>query len=224
MSDLGDRALGSTVTFQFTCAVNGVPTNLAGSPVISAYGSNSSTPITAGVTLTTGYNSTAGLHNVAIVASTGNGFAAGIDYSVVVTTGTLAGISMVGYQVGTFSINLGNTGNLDSQAISAAGGLQIDAGGNVYIDSNIKKNTAQANFLFVMTSSTTGLPQTGLTVTAQRSLDGGAFAACANSPSEIANGTYAINLAATDTNANHVMLMFTATGANQLNIEIITQP
>lgn len=119
MSDLGDRALGSTVTFQFTTAVNGVPTALAGSPAISVYGSNSSTPITSGVTFTGSYNTTTGLNNVSIVATSGNGYAAGIDYSVVITTGTLAGISMVGYQIGTFSLQLGNVSNFAGSATAA---------------------------------------------------------------------------------------------------------
>lgn len=119
MSDLGDRALGSTITFQFTTAVNGVPTALAGTPAISVYGSNSSTPITAGVTFTGSYNSTTGLNNVAIAATSGNGYAAGTDYSVVVTTGTLGGVSMVGYQVGTFSLGLGNTSNIAGSASAA---------------------------------------------------------------------------------------------------------
>ena len=112
---------------QFSTAVNGVPTALAGSPVISVYGSNSSTPITSGVTLTGSYNSTTGLNNVAIVASAGNGFADGRDYSAVITTGTLGGISMVGYQIGTFSISLGNVANLADQAITAAAGVTFPA-------------------------------------------------------------------------------------------------
>jgi len=89
---------------------------------------------------------------------------------------------------------------------------------------NIEKNVAYANFMFVMTDSTTHAPKTGLTVAATRSLDGGAFASCANSVTEIGGGTYAINLAATDTNANNIMLQFTAATADQLNIEIITTP
>lgn len=200
MSDLGDRVLGSTVTFQFTTAVNGIPTALAGSPAISVYGSNSSTPITAGVSFTGSYNSTTGLNNVAVVASTANGFAAGIDYSVVITTGTLSGISMIGYQVGTFSIALATT------------------------VSNKKKNTASNGFEFLMTDSTTHQPKTGLTITSQVSIDGGAFAATANSATEISNGVYTINFAAADTNGNHLMFLFTATGADPLYFEEITQP
>ena len=89
---------------------------------------------------------------------------------------------------------------------------------------NVKKNQIYTGFMFLMTATTTNLPATGLTVTAQRSLDGGSFSNCANAVSEISGGTYVINLAAADTNANHVMLQFTATGANQLNVELITTP
>jgi hypothetical protein len=100
--------------------------------------------------------------------------------------------------------------NLDTQ-LAAVGG-------------NIKKNTAQSGFMFVMTDSTTHAPKTGVTVSATRSLDGAAFSSCANAVSEIGNGWYKINLDATDTNGNHVALRFTGTSADDLNIELITQP
>lgn len=89
---------------------------------------------------------------------------------------------------------------------------------------NVKKNAAQNGFMFVMTDSTTHAPKTGLTVTATRSLDGAAFAACANAPTEVGNGWYTINLAAADTNGNHVALRFTAAGADDQNVEMVTQP
>lgn len=82
-----------------------------------------------------------------------------------------------------------------------------------YIQSALKKNTALTGFTFVMISSTTNLPATGLTVTAKRSLDGAAFASCANAVSELSDGCYKINLDATDVNGNVVALLFTATGA-----------
>lgn len=119
MSDLGDRALGSTVDLKFTTAVNGVPTTLSGSPVISVYQGGSTTPITSGVTLTVDYHSTTGLNDVSIVATTGNTFAAGNDYQVVITTGTLGGVSMVGFVVGDFSLNLGNVGAVAGNATAA---------------------------------------------------------------------------------------------------------
>ena len=72
--------------------------------------------------------------------------------------------------------------------------------------SNIKKNTAINGYMFVMTSSTTHSPQTGLTVSGTVSHDGGAFGPTTNSATEIGNGWYTINLSATDLNGNNVAL------------------
>lgn len=102
--------------------------------------------------------------------------------------------------------------------------MAIDTNGNVSMTSNVKKNTAFNSFMFVMTDSTNHQPLAGLTVTATRSLDGAAFAACANAVTGISSGWYKIDLAATDTNANRVALLFTAAGADSTNIEINTQP
>lgn len=90
--------------------------------------------------------------------------------------------------------------------------------------SNIKKNQSLNAFEFPMTDSTTHAPKTGVTVTATRSLDGGAFGACANSVTEVANGIYTINLATTDMNANVITLRFTGSGSDDRLISIITQP
>jgi hypothetical protein len=66
--------------------------------------------------------------------------------------------------------------------------------------------------------------KTGLTVTAQRSIDGAAFAACANSVSEIGTtGVYTLNLATTDLNGAVITFLFTATGALDQVFTIITQ-
>jgi hypothetical protein len=100
----------------------------------------------------------------------------------------------------------------------------LDALGNVSIASSIKKNAATNGFMFLMTNSATHQPQTGLAVTAQRSLAGAGFAPCANAVTELSNGIYTINLAATDTNANSILYRFTATGADDLDLLILTQP
>lgn len=102
--------------------------------------------------------------------------------------------------------------------------LSLSATGQVAIASSIKQNQACNGFQFVMTNSTTHAPQTGLTVTAQRSLAGAGFGLCANPVVEMSNGVYVINLAATDTNANSIMYRFTAVGADDLDILILTQP
>src|ERR1041385_94787 len=87
----------------------------------------------------------------------------------------------------------------------------------------IKKNTSQV-FPFVMVASSDHVtPKTGLTVTATRSIDGAAFAACANAVSELANGWYTVTLAAADTNGSAIGLRFTATGADDRNIGVFTQ-
>lgn len=94
----------------------------------------------------------------------------------------------------------------------------------VTITSNIKKNQIVSAYPFVMTDNATHSPRTSLTVSANRSLDGGAFAPCANNVTELANGVYNINLAAADLNANTVMLRFVSVSADDLNIQILTQP
>lgn len=102
--------------------------------------------------------------------------------------------------------------------------MAITAAGLVSPTSNVKKNTASAGFSFVMTDATTHTPQTGLTVTGERSLDGAAFGALANAITEVAEGWYTIDLAAADVNGDHVALRFTATGADDCNIAFVTDP
>jgi hypothetical protein len=85
----------------------------------------------------------------------------------------------------------------------------------------LRRKTAHANFLFAMYDQS-GAPKTGLAVAAQRSLDGAAFATCANIPSEVGNGVYKINLADTDLDAVNVMLRFSASGAVDTLIGIKT--
>jgi hypothetical protein len=89
----------------------------------------------------------------------------------------------------------------------------------------VRKNTALAAFPFRMADSTDHVTgKTGLTVAATRSLDGAAFAACANSVTEVANGVYKIDLAAADLNADTVTLKFAGTGADDTIVTIKTAP
>lgn len=94
---------------------------------------------------------------------------------------------------------------------------------DVNVTSNINKNAA-SRITFVMTDSSTHAPKTGCTVTAQVSLDGAALASCTNSPTEISSGLYTLVLAAADTNANELAYRFTASSADDLIIERVTQP
>ena len=96
---------------------------------------------------------------------------------------------------------------------------------NVAIAGVMKKNTAFANFPFLMTDSTTHNPVTGKTVTATRLLDGGSFGAgTLGSVTEIANGLYRLDLGAGDTNGNAVTLRFTASGCDDTVMTFLTVP
>lgn len=101
-----DYALGTTFDLKFTTRsfTTGAPTTLAGTPVISAYPDNSTTEITAGITLTVDFDSRTGMHNVRVVATSGNGYASGSNYALVITTGTVGGVSVVGEVIGEFSL------------------------------------------------------------------------------------------------------------------------
>lgn len=91
----------------------------------------------------------------------------------------------------------------------------------------VKKNATMANFPIYLVSSTDHVtPKTGLgtAVTAQRSLDGAAFASCANAVAEVGLGWYVIALATTDTNADLILFNFTGTGADATAFPVVTQP
>jgi len=105
MSYSGDIRIEDTIDIKFTTVnTSGVPTSLLGSPVISAYIDNGLIQLTAGITLTVDFDGVTGLNNVRIVATAANGYAAGTNVQLVITTGTVGGRSVVGYVVGSFSI------------------------------------------------------------------------------------------------------------------------
>lgn len=101
----GDIRLSETLDLKFTTvSTTGAPTTLAGTPVISAYVDNGTTELTAGITLTVDFDARTGLNHVRVVATSGNGYATGTNVQLVITTGTVGGTSVVGYEVGSFSI------------------------------------------------------------------------------------------------------------------------
>jgi|SRR5882672_444565 len=134
MSYHGDIPLGNTIDIKFTTRQSsGAPTTLAGSPVISAYIGNSTIEITAGITLTVDFDSRTGLNNVRVVASGGNGFTAATDVELVITTGTVNSVSVVGEVIGSFSIE--NRSALRPATVGRT--LVVDAAG--LADANVVK-------------------------------------------------------------------------------------
>ena len=131
MTYLGDFRLGETFDFKFTTRqISGAPFTLASSPVISAYPGNSTTQLTAGITLSVDFDSLTGLNNVRVVATSGNGYATATNYALVITTGTVNSVSVVGEVVGHFSIEARSA----LMPTTAARTLDVSAGGEAGID------------------------------------------------------------------------------------------
>lgn len=209
---------------------------------------------TAGYTVTSPVNSKTGLHNIAVDTSdntVAGFFAAGHKYTVhLYPASTTVDSQAPGALVGEFIIgpvtsnvlqiagtvqtakDVGNA--LPAAAPNASGGIptvgtgsgQINpSNGKVTTTYGIVKNTLFNNFEFQMVLSSDHVsPATGKTVAVQRSIDGGAYADCTNTPaSEVSNGTYKINLSAADLNGNMISLKMTATGCDTTIIGIVTQ-
>lgn len=137
---LGDIRLGDTIDFKFsTVDSTGAPATLSGSPAVAAYPGNSTTEITAGITLTVDFDSHTGLNNVRVVATGGNGYATATNYAIVITAGTSGGTSVVGYTVGHFSIEARSA----VMPTTAARTLGVDASGR--IDLGLWLGTAPAS-------------------------------------------------------------------------------
>lgn len=143
MKYIGDFRLGDTFDTKFTTVnTSGVPTTLAGTPAVSAYNGNSTTQSTTGITLTVDFDSVTGLHNVRVVATSGNGYATATNYQLVITTGTVGGSSVVGYVIAEFSIE--NRSAL--RPTTAARTLDVSSGGEAGLDwANIGSPTTTVN-------------------------------------------------------------------------------
>lgn len=140
----GDIRLGDTLYFHFSTRQfsSGGPFLLAGSPVISAYPQDSTTQLTAGITLTTSFDSLPGLNSVKVVATSGNGYATATNYTLVITTGTVDSVSVVGEVIGSFSIEARSA----VMPTVAARTLDISATGEAGLDwANIGSPTTTVN-------------------------------------------------------------------------------
>jgi hypothetical protein len=165
---LRDITLASTEYFKFTTRAfaTGIPTTLAGSPVISAYEDNSITQITAGITLGVDHDSVTGLNLITVVATGANGFEAGKHYSLVVTTGTVGGVSVVGEIVDEFTVesgaaygvvNNGTYGNAQLvRATTPANTFNVDANnrGEVLLGAVTHTGATVPNVTLVATTTT----------------------------------------------------------------------
>lgn len=202
MSYIGDFALGSTFDTKFTTvSTTGAPTTLAGTPVISAYPDNSLTQLTAGITLSVDFDTVTGLHNVRVVATSGNGYATATNYQLVITTGTVGGTSVVGYVVAEFSIEARSA----IRPTTSGRTLDVSAGGEAGVDwANVGSPTTAVNLSATnidvdqvvatvsgnVTGSVGSIAAGGIATTsfAAGAIDAAAIAADAIGAAEIANG------------------------------------
>ena len=117
-----------------------------------------------------------------------------------------------------FAANAINASAVSSSTVVTTGAFSTGQG------PRIRKNAALSNFAFVMTDAKTHAPTAGLTVTATRRIDSGTFAAAANAVTSVASGWYTIDFDATDLNGDVIAVRFTATGADDLPVTIVTNP
>lgn len=105
MSYIGDFRLGATIYHKFTAIdATGLPFTIGGVLAVEVYPNGSLTQVTGGITVTEDFDGVTGLHHIEIAATGGNGYATATDYSVVISVGTVDGVSAVGYKVFSFSI------------------------------------------------------------------------------------------------------------------------
>lgn len=107
MTALGDFDTSAVVYGKFTTfrPSTGAAYTLAGTPALSVYKDNSTTQSTTGVTLTADFDSVTGLNHFAIDTSAdGTFYSAGSFFDIVITTGTVDSVSVVGAVVGSFTI------------------------------------------------------------------------------------------------------------------------
>ena len=140
MSYYGDFIVGSNIKIRFnTRTMAQVPSTFSGSPALAIY-KDSTTESSSGISLTVDYDGRTGLNYVEVDTTADAGFyVAGKDYDVVVTAGTVDGISVVGEKIATFSMQnrcvatvTGNVGgNVVGNVNGTVGSVTGNVGGNV---------------------------------------------------------------------------------------------
>jgi hypothetical protein len=160
----GDIAVGQVLYFHFTTQFSGLPTSLLGTPVLSVFKDATATPCTTVLSVGAGglvvdLNSVTGLNSVAVnTAADGTFYATGHDFSVVITTGTVGGVSAIGYKVASFSIN----NRTPLRPTTAGRTADIAATGEVGLDfDNVHDATGAHTLTNITVPVTTGV--TGLT-------------------------------------------------------------
>lgn len=169
MKHLGDFDLSTVIYGKFTTfrPSTGAAYTLAGTPALSVYKDNSVTQSTTGVTLTADFDSVTGLNHFAIDTSAdGTFYSSGSFFDIVITTGTVDSVSVVGSVVASFTLRK----NSALKPTTAGRTLVVDASG--LADANMVKmgptgsgtaQTARDIGASVLLSSGTGTGQLDFT-------------------------------------------------------------
>jgi len=123
-----DYTVGDTIYHKFTTRAfaTGIPTVLAGTPVVSIYEDDSVTQITAGITLSVDFDSVVGLNHLTVVVTGANGYEIDKFYQAVITTGTVGGVSVVGETVWTFSLGASASAQDLANGTDGLGAIKAD--------------------------------------------------------------------------------------------------
>lgn len=142
---LGDYDTSTVIYGKFTTfrPSTGAAYTLGGTPALSVYKDNSTTQSTTGVTLTTDFDSVTGLNHFAIDTSAdGTFYSAGSFFDIVITTGTVDSVSVVGSVVGSFTLRK----NSALKPTTAGRTLDVSATGEAGLDwANIGSPTTSVN-------------------------------------------------------------------------------
>ena len=130
---LGDYDTSAVIYGKFTTfrPSTGASYTLGGSPVISVYKDNSTTQTTTGATLTADFDSVTGLNHFAIDTSAdGTFYSAGSFFDIVITTGTVDSVSVVGATVASFTLRKDSS----LKPTTAGRALDVSSGGEAGVD------------------------------------------------------------------------------------------
>lgn len=145
MKHMGDYDTSAVIYGKFTTfrPSTGAAFTLGGTPALSVYKDNSTTQSTTGVTLTADFDSVTGLNHFAIDTSAdGTFYAAGSFFDIVITTGTVDSVSVVGSVVASFTLR--KTSAL--KPTTAGRTLDVSAGGEAGVDwANVGSPTTTLN-------------------------------------------------------------------------------
>lgn len=189
MAALGDFDASAVIYGKFTTyrPSTGAPFTLAGTPALSVYKDNSTTQSTSGVTLTVDFDAVTGLHHFAIDTSTdGTFYSAGSFFDIVITTGTVDSVSVVGSVVASFTIRK----NSALKPTTASRTLDVSTTGEAGIDwANIGSPTTTVAFTGTTIATTQKVDVETIKTQAITAAAGITFPTSIASPTNITAGT-----------------------------------